>query len=115
MTISMAPAVGNAHVSATKRCHNCGKEILAEAIKCKHCKEFLSDTPLGREFAHEAIICSNKNCNFKGLPRKVRRANVGLGCLLCLVFFLPGIFYFMFKNGYNYFCPNCGLQIRSDN
>jgi hypothetical protein len=31
---------------ATKNCPYCGEEVLAVAIKCKHCGEFLDDRPI---------------------------------------------------------------------
>lgn len=40
---------------------------------------------------------------------------MALGCLLCVFFLIPGIFYFMLKGGYRYFCPKCGVQIGNDN
>jgi len=61
------------------------------------------------------IICPNVNCGYKGLPKKIHRGSTALGLLLCLFFIVPGILYFMFKSGYRYFCPKCGLQIAADN
>ena len=61
------------------------------------------------------IICPNPNCGYQGPPQRVSRANTTLGCILCFFFILPGILYFMFRSGYHYVCPKCGLELRSDN
>lgn len=42
--------------SAIKNCPYCGEEILAVAIKCKHCGEFLTEQP------------SNATPNQSGVP-----------------------------------------------
>jgi predicted RNA-binding Zn-ribbon protein involved in translation (DUF1610 family) len=63
----------------------------------------------------EIIICPNPGCGYQGPPKRVARGNTAVGCLLLLFFIVPGILYFMFKSGYRYICPRCGLQIRSDN
>ena len=61
------------------------------------------------------IICPNPNCGYKGQPAKKSRGSVLVGLILCLFFLLPGIIYFMFKSGYRYSCPKCGLQVSVDN
>ena len=61
------------------------------------------------------IICPNPNCGYVGPPKKVARGSCLIGLFLCLFFLLPGILYFMFKSGYRYICPKCGMQIRVDN
>jgi hypothetical protein len=61
------------------------------------------------------IICPNPNCGYKGWPLRRARGSIIVGlCLLCF-FLLPGVLYFMLKSGYRYLCPNCGLQIATDN
>lgn len=60
------------------------------------------------------MICPNANCGYRGEPKKEARGSTAVGCLLCLFFLLPGILYFIFKGGYRYVCPKCGLQIKSD-
>jgi len=61
------------------------------------------------------IICPNPNCGYKGPAEKKARGSLGVGCLLSLFFLIPGIFYFMLKGGYRYFCPKCGVQVGNDN
>lgn len=60
------------------------------------------------------IICPNQNCGYKGKPKKISRGNFFVGIILCFFFLLPGIFYFMFKSGYRYICPQCGIQLSAD-
>ncbi len=60
------------------------------------------------------IICPNQNCGYKGSPKKVARGNALVGIILLLFFLLPGILYFMFKSGYRYICPQCGMQLTAD-
>ena len=62
-----------------------------------------------------SIICPNPNCGYRGRARRKARGSVLVGLVLCLFFLLPGILYFMFKGGYRYYCPNCGMQIAADN
>ena len=61
------------------------------------------------------IICPNQNCGFKGRAKRKSRGSFILGILLCFLFLLPGILYFIFKSGYRYYCPNCNVQIGIDN
>jgi len=61
------------------------------------------------------IICPNPNCGYKGNAKRRARGSFLIGCVLTLFFILPGIFYFMLFSGYRYYCPNCGLQVASDN
>jgi hypothetical protein len=60
------------------------------------------------------IICPNPNCKYQGKAKQTARGNAVIGLLLCCFFLLPGIIYFIFKAGYRYNCPLCGMQISSD-
>lgn len=61
------------------------------------------------------FICPNPNCGYKGIPKRTARGSALVGLILLCFFILPGLIYFMFKGGYRYTCPKCGMQIRSDN
>lgn len=63
----------------------------------------------------QRIICPNQNCGYRGLPKRVPRGSLTLGCLLTLLLFPIGAVYFLFTMGYRYRCPNCGMQIAVDN
>jgi hypothetical protein len=61
------------------------------------------------------IICPNPNCGYNGPPRKEARGSVLVAILLFLLGILPGVLYLIFRRGYRYYCPKCGLQIAADN
>jgi LITAF-like zinc ribbon domain len=61
------------------------------------------------------IICPNTHCGYKGLAREEKRGSTLLGVILCFFFLVPGILYFIFRSGYRYYCPQCGMQIAQDN
>ena len=60
------------------------------------------------------MICRNSNCGYKGKPIKKSRGSMIIGLILCALFIIPGILYFMLKAGYKYSCPECGLPVNSD-
>ena len=60
------------------------------------------------------IICPNQNCGYKGSAKKKSRGSTVIGLILLCFGILPGILYFMLKSGYNYSCPQCGVQVGSD-
>ncbi|MGD0017326.1 MAG: hypothetical protein ABSC38_07420 [Verrucomicrobiia bacterium] len=64
--------------SDTKRCPFCAEEILVEAIKCKHCGEFLNGAPTGRESAS-----AGRNTDMT-VGKSVRE-------ILCLLLLLAGV------------------------
>lgn len=61
------------------------------------------------------IICPNPNCGYKGPAKRQARGSFFDGLVLCLLGLLPGLIYFAFRSGYRYSCPQCGMQIASDN
>jgi hypothetical protein len=60
------------------------------------------------------IICPNPNCGYRGPAQATARGSMLVGCLLMFFFFLPGLIYFIFMQGYRYTCPRCGMQISAD-
>ena len=63
----------------------------------------------------KTIICPNPNCDYKGKPKRVARGSTIVGLFLLCFFIVPGLLYFIFKSGYRYSCPQCGVQIAADN
>lgn len=61
------------------------------------------------------IVCANPNCAYQGKAIKKARGSLIVGLFLCCFLLLPGVLYFMFKSGYRYSCPKCGLQMAADN
>ena len=62
------------------------------------------------------LITDLSNRRFgKVVARNIVYLGFILGILLCLLFLLPGILYFIFKSGYRYYCPSCNVQIGVDN
>lgn len=65
-------------------------------------------------FLAPKIICSNPACGYQGRCKRKRRFSWPI-LILCLLFcIVPGIFYFLFRGGFTYYCPKCGKQVRSD-
>jgi hypothetical protein len=62
-----------------------------------------------------SIICPNVNCGYRGIARAEKRGSTVLGILLLFLCFVPGVLYFIFRRGYRFYCPKCGLQIASQN
>ena len=96
-------------------CKHCGRDLVAKRLT-----EAVAEKVQGRansvvgKLPKGWIICPNPNCGYQGLPEKRARGST-LGLILLLLFCLvPGILYLLFKSGYNYFCPKCGTQVRSD-
>ena len=61
------------------------------------------------------IICPNPQCGYNGPARMEARGSCLVAGLLFLLGILPGVLYLIFRRGYRYYCPKCGLQIAADN
>jgi len=60
------------------------------------------------------IVCSNQYCRYKGPPREIQHGSFWLGALLCLLFVVPGVLYFIFCRRVEWVCPHCGEKIQQD-
>lgn len=60
------------------------------------------------------IICPNPNCGKVGTPICKSRGSVLIMVFLLLIGIIPGLLYALLASGYDYFCPNCGMKLRSE-
>jgi hypothetical protein len=100
-------------------CGECSAQISDKAIACPHCGWPNSDqSNLAVEVARAVkrhavpgeIICPNPNCGYIGKPSYIRRGSLGVGCLLAILFLIPGMIYIACTDGYRLVCPNCGAE-----
>ncbi len=101
-------------------CHACGHPLMAATVVARALISTASASePRTRGFVWPALVgrkfvCPNPKCDYAGKARRVARGSLLLGILLCFFFLFPGLLYFMFKSGYRYYCPVCGIQIGAD-
>ena len=55
-----------------------------------------------------------ENCDYVGMPEKKSKGNVLVTLLLFCIGILPGLIYIVVKSGYQYFCPQCGYNYKTD-
>lgn len=55
-------------MSEYRKCPYCGEEILAEAKKCKHCREWLTDQPAAKDENKKPELAQNEKARVDGLP-----------------------------------------------
>jgi hypothetical protein len=106
-------------------CENCGKPLdkLARRFEwdghevCWDCFEELrrpdpgiTGTRMLEPEAPRRMTALEMRCGSCGqtvVPVKTKRGDLGLGIVLLLIMMLPGIIYFMFCYGDDFFCPRC--------
>ncbi len=95
-----------------KECPFCGETILAKAIKCKHCGEFLN----GRTTQLSVQKHTGKKCPYCGEygVGKVRglqgAGEIFIAVILFFCFLIPGIIYYICQESVPY-CLSCGRRI----
>lgn len=98
-----------------KECSFCGWEVPENAVKCKHCGEFISEKykktqqvlKRGIFQCTARIFCPE--CHYEGRTTKMERRGSGyLWCFLLLCGVIPWIFYNLWRGSYYFICPNCG-------
>ena len=95
-----------------KECPFCGEAILAKAIKCKHCGEFLD----GRSTKSSIPQRIGKKCPYCGEygVGKVRglqgAGEVFIAIILFFFYLIPGIIYYIYQESVPY-CSSCGRRV----
>jgi len=88
-------------------------------VLCCFAKSQIQLTKIRREtimfFMRKPIICPNANCGYKGPAKKKSRGSSIVFIVLLMFGILPGILYAVFRSGYRYECPQCGIAISADN
>lgn len=80
----------------TKNCMFCGEEILATAIKCRHCKSMLSDSPV-----------AEKNPSFITTPHLLKLARLDFyGPIILFILFIAALQPWYKPNRYSYNMQN---------
>jgi hypothetical protein len=57
------------------------------------------------------MLCPNSNCKYEGPAQKLRKGSILEATFLCLIFLPLGVLYLIFRYGYDYYCPKCGMQM----
>ena len=108
------PTAPLAEEKQKRDCPYCGEQIMARAIKCKHCGEFLDGRPKQQEFV--APQPEGRGCPYCGAHGvgKVRGLQGGgeviLAIILLCMFLIPGIIYYIYMESVPY-CSSCGNRV----
>jgi hypothetical protein len=71
-------------------------------------------TPGQKHVGAGQVICSNPNCGAVVTPVQKRKGSALVMIFLFCIGVIPGLIYAIFASGYDYFCPRCGIKLRSE-
>ena len=75
---------------------------------------YAPSTPRPQRLSADGFICPNPHCGYRGEPERKSRGSILVALVLLLLAVLPGLIYVIMTSGYDYFCPNCGMKLRSE-
>ena len=70
--------------------------------------------PRNKRVPPGGVICPNPHCGFVGRPQRKSRGSIIVAIVLLFAGAIPGILYILFTSGSDYFCPQCGMKLRSE-
>lgn len=100
-------------MSETTTCKFCKWEISIDAVKCKHCWEFLDDkyrmpnTVIYRSMFQPRPKIYCPNCKYEWRATYTTKWNWFITLILLCFFIIPGIIYHIRWNKMYFICPKC--------
>lgn len=95
-----------------KKCPFCAEDIKKDAVKCKHCGEYLMEKQPQEIIEKGKVKCPF--CDSIIIPQK--KQATGSGCLIAIIllifFVVPGIIYIVWDSSRKQ-CPKCKMILGS--
>ncbi len=93
-----------------------GSEFVAKSLyakyRVKQLKREMEEVRIPQLKASGIVVCPS--CRSEVLPKKKAKGNLFIGLLLCLLYVVPGLIYFLVMSGYKHVCPKCRTVISRD-